>query len=68
MNKIKSLSGKHRQGHSYEGLSDPSVPNTLLLTDALKAQAFCAHFSEAPSDIAEDEKNPPGGEEISTWG
>ena len=56
MDIIKSLSGIQRQAHSYEGLSGPSVPNRFLLTDPLKEQAFCAHFSKAPFGITKEEK------------
>ena len=43
----KSISGIQRHGHSYEGITGPSVPNRLLRTDTLKAQAFGVHIPEA---------------------
>ena len=68
MDKIKSMSGTQRQEHSYEGQSGFTDPNRLPLADALKAQAFCAHFHKAPLDIAKEEKNPHRRAGNCTWG
>ena len=48
---IKTISGIPRHGPSFERITDPSVPNKILLNDPLETKAFGDHFPKASFDI-----------------